>query len=121
MRVRLALLCAAAAASPFVPASDPADGASCNRTRDVSMGDRDDGDLFFSPTRVTIRAGSCVRWTWKGMLDHELEGAGLNSPVRTAPYRFRKRYSRARDRAYRVICTIHPLSRRMWVKVLPRS
>src|SRR5918997_4061589 len=120
MRIRLALLSAAAAIA-FLPAADPSDGATCNRTKEVSMGDRDDGDLFFSPTRVTIRAGSCVRWTWKGTLDHELEGRGLNSPVRTAPYRFRKRYSRARRRSYRVICTIHPLSMRMRVKVLPRE
>ncbi len=121
MRIRLALLCAAAAAIAFLPAADPADGASCNRTRNVTMGDKPDGDLFFSPTRVTIRAGSCVRWIWEGALDHELQGKNLNSPVRTAPYRFRKRYSRARERPYRVICTIHPLSMRMRVKVLPRA
>jgi plastocyanin len=120
MRGRLALACAVAATVAFMPGSGHADRPACNRTKDVTVGDDPQtGNLFFSKSKVTIRAGSCVRWTWTGDLDHQLEGRNLNSPVRSAPYRFKKRYPRARKRSFRVICTIHPLSMRMRVKVLP--
>lgn len=90
----------------------------CNKTVNVRTGDDADGNLFFSKRRVTIRAGSCVRWIWTGTLDHQVEGKGVRSKLRTAPYRYKKRYAKARRRAFRLICTQHPISMRMLVKVL---
>ena len=118
MRAWAALLCAAGALTALVPSSDAA-APSCNRTRNVTMGDDAAGNVFFSRSRVTIRAGSCVRWIWTGALEHELEGRNLNSPPRAAPYRFKKRYARARERPFSVICRLHPVEMRMRVKVLP--
>ena len=90
----------------------------CNKTVKVVTGDDDAGNLFFRKRRVTIRKGSCVRWVWTGTLDHQVEGKGFRSKLRTAPYSYRRRYAKARKRPFRVICTIHSLSMRMRVKVV---
>ena len=67
---------------------------------------------------MTIKAGSCVRWVWTGTLDHQVEGKGFRSKLRTAPYSYRRRYPKARKRAFQLLCTQHPLSMRMRVKVV---
>ena len=92
----------------------------CVKTVRVTTGDDAAGNLFFSKRRVTIKAGSCVRWVWTGTLDHQVEGTGFQSKLRTAPYSYRRRYPRARKRSFQLLCTQHPLSMRMRVKVLPR-
>ena len=86
----------------------------------VVTGDDADGNLFFRKTKVTIKAGSCVRWVWTGTLDHQVEGKGVRSKLRAAPYSYRHRYAKARKSAFRLICTQHSLSMRMRVKVVPR-
>ena len=57
---------------------------------------------------------------WTGTLDHQVEGANFQSKLRAAPYSYRRRYPKARKRTFRPICTQHPLSMRMRVKVVPR-
>lgn len=66
------------------------------------------GDVFFSPTRLTVRPGTRVRWVWRGRLRH-------NVTVVRGPTRFRSRTRRSgsfsrtlhRRGRYRLICTIH--------------
>jgi plastocyanin len=90
----------------------------CAKTVKVVTGDDADGNLFFRRRKVTIHAGSCVRWVWTGTLDHQVEGKGFQSKLRTAPYSYRRRYPKARKRAFQLLCTQHPLSMRMRVKVV---
>lgn len=92
----------------------------CVKTVKVVTGDDADGNLFFRKRKVTIKEGSCVRWVWTGTLDHQVEGKGFRSKLRAAPYSYRRRYARARRRAFRLLCTQHPLSMRMRVKVVRR-
>ena len=113
---RAALLAATVALLAAAPAQAAAPR--CAKTVRVLTGDNADGDLFFSKRRVTIRKGSCVRWVWTGTLDHQVEGRGFRSKVRTAPYSYRRRFARARRTAFRIICTLHPVSMRMRVKVV---
>jgi plastocyanin len=90
----------------------------CVKTVKVVTGDDPEGNLFFRKRKVTIRKGSCVRWVWTGTLDHQVEGKGFQSKLRTAPYSYRRRYPKARKRAFQLLCTQHPLSMRMRVKVV---
>jgi plastocyanin len=119
------LLCAAAAAAlaPAHAAERSAAGAAavrCSSTVNVKIGDADGGArLFFSKGKVTIRAGSCVRWVWTGVLPHSVLGPGFESKVRMAPFRYRKRFARARSTPISIICGIHH-SMRMKVAVRPR-
>ncbi len=115
---RLLALGALVAVAVAVPAPAPAAQPRCAKTVKVRTGDNDAGDLFFSRRRVTIRKGSCVRWVWTGTLDHQVEGKGFQSKLRAAPYSYRRKYRRSRKRAFQILCTQHPLSMRMRVKVL---
>ena len=112
-----AVLVAAAALAVAAPASE-AGKPRCAKTVKVVTGDDADGNLFFRKRRVTIREGSCVRWAWTGTLDHQVEGKGFRSKLRAAPYRYRRRFARARKRSFLVLCTQHSLSMRMRVKVV---
>ena len=114
MKRKLALVALLA----LVPAAAADPKPRCNKTVKVTTGDDAAGNLFFRKRRVTIREGSCVRWVWTGTLDHQVEGRGFRSKLRTAPYSYRRRYPRARRRAFRILCTQHPLSMRMRVKVV---
>ena len=66
------------------------------------------GDDFFRPKRLSVRAGTSVRWTWRGRDVH-------NVTVTSGPVRFRSRtqssgtFSRKLSRrgTYRIICTVH--------------
>ena len=81
----------------------------CKATVNVRIADADGGDrLFFSKRRVSIRAGSCVRWVWGGVLPHNVEGPGFRSKTRRAPFRYRKRFAKARRTPATIICGIHP-------------
>ena len=115
---RTALLTAAAALLIAAPAAQAASKPGCKKTVKVVTGDDAEGDLFFRKSKVTIRKGSCVRWVWTGTLDHQVEGKGFRSKLRTAPYSYRRRYAKARKRAFQLLCTQHPLSMRMRVKVI---
>ena len=119
MRV-MVLLAAGAALAVAAPGSEAGKKPRCAKTVKVVTGDDADGNLFFRKTKVTIKAGSCVRWVWTGTLDHQVEGKGFRSKLRTAPYSYRHRYPKARKRAFQLLCTQHALSMRMKVKVVPR-
>ena len=114
-----ALLVIAAALAVAAPGSEAAKPR-CAKTVKVVTGDDADGNLFFRKRRVTLKEGSCVRWVWTGTLDHQVEGKGFRSKLRAAPYSYRRRYAKARKRAFQLLCTQHPLSMRMRVKVVPR-
>jgi plastocyanin len=88
-----ALLAAAGLTAPAAPAA----------TRTVRL-----QDSFFSPSRVSVRPGSTVRFVWAGVLAHNLKGSGvprryLSPAVRPRPAQvtFRRRGS------FRYLCTIH--------------
>jgi plastocyanin len=117
---RAALLVAAAALAVAAPGSEAGKKPRCAKTVKVVTGDDADGNLFFRKRRVTLKEGSCVRWVWTGTLDHQVEGKGFRSKLRAAPYSYRRRYAKARRRAFQVLCTQHSLSMRMRVKVVPR-
>ncbi len=57
-----ALLAAAGLTAPAAPAA----------TRTVRL-----QDSFFSPSRVSVRPGSTVRFVWAGVLAHNLKGSGV--------------------------------------------
>jgi plastocyanin len=104
-----ALVVCMGAAAVLMPAEGAQSAVRCSSTVNVKMGDSDGGDnLFFSKRRVTIRPGACVRWIWTGVLEHQVGGPGFKSKTRTAPFRYRKRFAKARSRAASIICTIHP-------------
>lgn len=118
-----ALVVCAAATPALVPAEAAerrgADAAAvrCSSTVNVKIGDSDGGDrLFFSRRRVTIRPGACVRWIWAGVLPHSVMGPGFESKTRKAPFRYRKRFAKARLRPASIICGVHS-SMRMKVAV----
>lgn len=122
----IALAVAAPAALALAPAvtGAPAGHAAktrCAHTVDVKTGDDPAGNLFFKKHRVTIYEGSCVRWVFTGELDHQVKGKGFKSKLRAAPYRYRRRFSTPRKRAFQIICTQHSLSMRMKVKVLAKA
>jgi plastocyanin len=97
------------AGAALMPAEGAQSAVRCSSTVNVRMGDSNGGDrLFFSKRRVTIRRGACVRWIWTGILDHQVGGPGFKSKTRSAPFRYRKRFAKARSRAASIICTIHP-------------
>ena len=100
---RLALLAGAAALLLAAPGAQAAGKPGCNKIVKVVTGDDAEGNLFFRKSKVTIRKGSCVRWVWTGTLDHQVKGKGFQSKQRTAPYSYRRRYAKARKRAF------HPL------------
>jgi plastocyanin len=80
------------------------------------------GNNFLSPTSKTIGRGGTVAWVWAGGRRHNLLGRTSRGRVifrsRTTSrrgYTFRHRFgSRGR---YSVICTLHPSSMRMTVRV----
>ena len=107
----LALTCAAALAAA------PAAGAPQRRTVDV-------GDFFFAPTRLTVDKGSVITWRW---LDDNVDLHDVK--LRSGPSGVRKWKSElaATDYRYRrtlrvpgryvVICTLHPNSMQMTIRV----
>jgi plastocyanin len=66
------------------------------------------GDDFFRPKSVSVRAGTRVRWTWRGRDVH-------NVTVTSGPVRFRSPTQRSgtfsrklrRRGTYRIVCTVH--------------
>jgi plastocyanin len=67
-------------------------------------------DIDFSPSSVSIRRGSSVRWQWRdGTVSHDVTSRGRN--------RFRSSETKSkgthtvrftRTGTYRYVCTIHP-------------
>ncbi len=115
-RVVAALVIGAAVTPALVPAP-AAPRSSCRSTANVRIADSNGGDkLFFSKRKVTIRQGGCVRWTWAGMLEHQVRGPGFKSKARSAPFSYRKRFASSRRTPALIVCGIHP-SMRMRVAV----
>lgn len=83
-------------------------------TRNVTV-----GDTFFRSKTVTVKRNTTVKWTWRGVLPH-------NVKVTSGPVKFKSKtkgkgysYSRklTRKGTYRILCTIHPGVMRMTIKV----
>jgi plastocyanin len=76
------------------------------------------GDNFFSPTSVSIRRGTTVKWTWSNTSNRH------NVKVRSGPRKFSsstKRsgtYSRKISTAgtYKIYCSIHPSNMKMTIR-----
>lgn len=86
------------------PAADAA------RTRSVTV-----GDDFFRPRSITVSRRDTVRFVWRRTRHlHNVRARGRQSrTTRRSGYVYRRRFSRTT----RVICTIHPDTMRMTVRV----
>jgi plastocyanin len=80
------------------------------------------GNNFFSPTAKSIRRGRVITWAWAGGVRHNVTGTTRSGRVvfrsRTtsrAGFRYSRRFRRRAS--YRVICTVHPGTMRMSVRV----
>lgn len=79
------------------------------------------GDNFFEPAKKTIRRGTKVRFRWIGSNPHNVtkkSGPGGRFASRTTSsdgVNFAKRFAKAGT--YRLICTIHPSTMRLTLKV----
>lgn len=109
MRIRFAL---ALAALLLLVALVPALPASGSGTRTVKV-----GDDFFSPTRLSVRRRTVVRWRWTGSEPH-------NVTVTRGPGKFRSRTQTSgsfahrftRRGSYTLVCTIHGFSMKIRVR-----
>jgi plastocyanin len=80
------------------------------------------GNNFFSPTLTSIRRGRVVTWIWAGGRRHNVTGMTRTGRVvfrsrTTSRAGFRYSHRFRRRASYRVICTLHPRSMRMTVRV----
>jgi plastocyanin len=75
-------------------------------------------DFRFSPSSVTVRAGTTVKWVWAGKADHDVEVTkgprDFHSRVMTKGS-YAKRFTR--KGTYRIDCSIHASIMRMTVRV----
>src|SRR3954453_23273457 len=70
-----------------------------------SVGGQDKGNKWhFTPSTVTIKKGSTVRWRWSGKIPHNVTGKGFHSKT-AAKVTFSHKFTKAGT--YRVVCTIH--------------
>ncbi|MEX2194935.1 MAG: hypothetical protein WD844_06590 [Thermoleophilaceae bacterium] len=80
------------------------------RTRSVTV-----GDDFFRPRRITVSRRDTVRFVWRRTRHlHNVTARGRDSrTTRRRGYVFRRRFSRTT----RLVCTVHPDTMRMTVRV----
>ena len=114
----LAALAAAAVAGPGATAGEQSAGdrdaagpaPKAARTRTVSVRDN-----AFRPRRLTVRRRDVVRFVWRGTDNpHNVTARGRSSRTTSrSGYVYRRRFSRTT----RVICTIHPDTMRMTIRV----
>ena len=115
----LAALAAAAVAGPGATAGEQSAGdrdaaggpaPKAARTRTVSVRDN-----AFRPRRLTVRRRDVVRFVWRGTDNpHNVTAQGRSSRTTSrSGYVYRRRFSRTT----RVICTIHPDTMRMTIRV----
>jgi plastocyanin len=74
------------------------------------------GDDFFRPRSLNVRAGTRVRWTWRGRDVHNV--TVTSGPVRfNSPTQRSGTFSRTLRRrgTYRIVCTVH--GQRMTIRV----
>jgi plastocyanin len=116
MRSRISLLIAALALGTVLASSIGTAGAGSTPTTKVKLGDN-----FFKPKRKAIAKNTKVRFKWIGNNPHnvtKVRGPGRNFASETTSepgVNFRKRF-RKRGR-YKLICTVHPDSMRMRLRV----
>jgi plastocyanin len=67
------------------------------------------GDNYFRPSRVRVRRGGAVTWTWTGRARHNVYFVGGPRRIRTCRARRHGRCTRrfTRRGAYRYVCTFH--------------
>jgi len=116
MRNKILPLVALAAVTAI--AAGPAAQGSPQATRTVAV-----GNDFFSPRKLTVGAGTTVRWRWRRGADaHNIKlrrgprgVRRFSSKTRDAPFSFRRRLSRRGT--YSMICTLHSgMTQRITVK-----
>ena len=73
-------------------------------------------DNFYRPSRITIRRGTTVVWTWRGVIQHTVTDTKhrFGSRVMTSGS-YRHKFGRAGT--YTLYCTRHPETMRMKVVV----
>jgi plastocyanin len=75
-------------------------------------------DNSFSPTSLTIKKGTKVKWTWKGRAPHNVTVTSgpvkFHSATQTSGS-FSKKFSK--KGTYTIVCTIHAPGMKMKVKV----
>ncbi|HEU4975615.1 MAG TPA: plastocyanin/azurin family copper-binding protein [Baekduia sp.] len=75
-------------------------------------------DNRFGPKAITVRKGTKVRWVWKGKAPHNVRVVTgprrFGSPIKTRGS-FTKKLKR--KGTYRLVCTIHPETMRMTIRV----
>jgi plastocyanin len=67
------------------------------------------GDNFFSPTKLTVTAGTTVTWTWAGSATHNVtvvKGPKKFHSPDQASGTYKQRLTRTGT--YQIVCTFHP-------------
>lgn len=100
MRKPIALAAAVATAGLAATAAIPAFAA----TRTITLKDN-----LFSPSSVTVKKNTVVKWVWKGKAPHNV--TVKSGPVKFhSPLKMNGSYTKKMTRkgTYRIVCTIHP-------------
>lgn len=98
----LGLVAAACSGSATEPtATDDTSGAGAVATDPtVSVSDNE-----FTPTELTVEAGTTVAWNWDGNAQHNVVGEGFESEIQ-ADGTFQHRFDA--PGTYTYVCTLHP-------------
>jgi plastocyanin len=74
-------------------------------------------DNVFSPTTVTVKKGTTVKWVWKGKAPHNVisTGAGKFQSKTQVKGSFSKKLTKAGT--YKIVCSIHQPGMKMTLKV----
>jgi plastocyanin len=62
-------------------------------------------DNFFSPKTINVHTGDTVTWRWVGSVDHNVQGANIQSPTQGKGTTFTHTFDKAGDVDY--VCTLH--------------
>jgi plastocyanin len=80
------------------------------------------GNDFFSPTNKSIARGRSVTWVWAGGTPHDVVAKNRTGKIvfrskitKQRGYTYSHRFSR--NGTYKIICSIHPDTMRMTVRV----
>jgi plastocyanin len=72
-------------------------------TRHVGVSHK--GSKFhFTPSTLTIKKGTTVKWKWSGKIPHNVTGKGFHSKT-ASKLTFKHKFTK--KGTYRVVCTIH--------------
>lgn len=113
MRTRILTASAALATAAAVAATIAVGGSQAATTKIVKV-----DDFRFSPSSVTVKAGTTVKWVWAGKANHDVETTrgprDFHSRVMTQGS-YSKRFTRRGT--YRINCSIHSAVMKMTVRV----